>query len=283
MLQRICRELIAFRRGAGPLTRTLLPVIVAIISALAGNHFLPRAFMITGLCLLDVGLIVFCVLAARSIASAGATRDAIESALERFFPSGFSRMLATELVVTLHCWRGLKSSVAPPPKSPLTYAENNHFGIFALILLISFVPDTVIIHLLMPRSLVLVAIILDVIGLYSCIWVAGVYGTMIAMPHQIRDGLFVARRGILSRADFRLSDIRNVSMADRAIFGVPALTIELAGRVKVERLFLPPAYTCTLSIPSDDRMQLCALLLGKSGNGESMPRNNGIVLTSSAS
>lgn len=53
-------------------------------------------------------------------------------------------------------------------------------------------------------------ILLDGLGVYACIWILGLYATMVQREHCVDSQFAIFHRGILGRATLRPIDIANV-------------------------------------------------------------------------
>lgn len=172
-----------------------------------------------------------------------------------------SGWLSTEATIARHAWPGLRGSLLPPEKSAFTYAHNNKFGLLALVLAVSLLPDAVVVHLLVPRNLWWLALLLDFGALYSLLWAAGIYGTMLHAPHAIEGSMVTVRRGLLWQASFDLDDVESATRRDKPLHGVPSVEIHLRRPACVHRLLLGPTQARTLVVASDMPERLIAALL----------------------
>lgn len=170
-----------------------------------------------------------------------------------------SGWFSTEATIARHAWPGLRASLSPPEKSAFTYAQNNKFALLALMLAISLVPDAFVIHLLVRSPWV--ALLLDAFAMYSLIWVAGIYGTMLRSPHTIDEGVVTIRRGLLMHASFPLDDVESAVQRDKTIDGVQSVEIHLRRPTRMHRFLVGAKETTTLVAASDLPEQLIAALL----------------------
>lgn len=54
-----------------------------------------------------------------------------------------------------------------------------------VILTLSIVPDAFLLWLLLPHSLWWLALLFDVLEVWTCIWIFGLYGSMVLHPHEL--------------------------------------------------------------------------------------------------
>jgi hypothetical protein len=172
-----------------------------------------------------------------------------------------SGWLSTEATIARHAWLGLRGSLLPPQKSAFTYAHSNKFGFLALLLAVSLVPDAFVVHLLVPRHLWWLWVLLDLVAVYSLVWAAGIYGTMLHSPHTIEGTTVTVRRGLLRHASFDLDDVESVTRREKALDGMPSVEIRLRRPATVHRLFLGSTRATTLIVASDMPEHLIAALL----------------------
>ncbi len=73
------------------------------------------------------------------------------------------------------------------------------------------IPDVIFIHFVLQRRLLALEALLDILSLYACVWVWGLYVTMVERPHSADDGYLVVRRGLLDWAVIDPADIESIS------------------------------------------------------------------------
>lgn len=164
-----------------------------------------------------------------------------------------------------HALAGLKGFLNPPRPSYASYVNGSKVPMLAMLLTLSIVPDAFLLWLLLPHRLWWLAIILDVLEVWSCVWLFGFYGTMIARPHEIGEKNAVFYNGILKRVQVDRAEIvavralgtpkrralprtRGDGSAVLVMGGVPVVEVQLR---RGERVF----------VASDAPHALCGMLL----------------------
>ena len=136
------------------------------------------------------------------------------------------RREATILRSALFGFRGKKAGLAGGfAGESFTYGTTGLLPYLSLLVLIGAVPETWLLHLLLPRHRTLEMILLA-LGLWGLIWVRGFYCTLRDHPHTIEGGRATFRFGFQRRCTVPLASIltiktsRNVSRD--AFAGYPA-------------------------------------------------------------
>lgn len=261
---RIVVLLLALRRLGGdaagvarkqlPATRLALPVLLVMAALLVANHLVPRAVTIAALLAVDVLFLIACFVIAASLRASALhlhyREDRLQHAFERFFPPAFARVFALELTVYSHVAAGAKGFVSPPKPSYASYVAGSKIIMLAIILTLSIVPDAFLLWLLLPHHLWWLALVLDALEIWSCGWLFGIYGTMIARPHEIGEESAVFHNGVLKRVRVDCADVltaRALGSVKRralprkrgdgsvvlALGGVPIVEIELRSGKKL--------------------------------------------------
>lgn len=258
MLLRIGVEVRNIHLGRSEWTRLIVPLLIAIATLLIGNHVISPKSAFVAFAFLEVTFVFFCISLARAMArnSQYAPEHVVRLTLERFFPAHFAAMIGSEMTIMKHAWRGLRGSVFPPPVSPLTYVQSNRFGVLTLLLAVSLLPDAIVTHLLIPSHYWMIAVGLDLLCVYSLVWVAGIFGTMLDRPHVICGETVTIHRGMLAQTQFQVADILSACVTDKTIDGVTALKIQLRKPVELNRLFRGKTQTSLVLIQSDLPHQL---------------------------
>lgn len=268
-LRRLGGDIAGIRRNELPATRLVVPLLVLTAALLVANQLVPRAVTIAVSFAVDLALLATCFMLASSLrASAPQVQyqeERLQHAMERFFPSAFARLVSIEVTVYAHITTGLKGLIDPPRPSHASYVNGSKVAMLAIILTLSIVPDAVFLWVLLPHHLWWLAIVLDVLEIWSCGWLFGIYGSMIARPHEIGEERIVFHNGILKRVRIDRSEIaaaRAIGSVKRralprrrgdgstvlALGGVPIVEISLRSGKK-------------LFVASDSPQALCSVLL----------------------
>lgn len=223
-----------------PPTRLVLPLLIFTAALLVANAIVPRTVAMAGLLALDLLFLASCFMLASSLrVSAPHLRhqeQRLAHAFERFFPPAFARLVSIELTVYSHIGAGLNGVVNPPRAGALTYVNGSKIVMLAIILTLAIVPDAFMLWLLLPHHLWWLALVLDVLEIWSCGWLFGLYGTMIARPHEIGEEHATFYNGVLKRTEVSRDDIVAAASRDIKRNGVPVVEIELRGG---KRLLIP--------------------------------------------
>lgn len=217
-----------------PPTRIMLPALVFLAALLVANHLIPRPVAVSGMFVVDLALMAACFMLARSLRVSPTAKqyqeDRLQHAFERFFPRMLAKVAAVEFTVYAHIVTGLRGVIDPPRVSCATYVNGSKLMMLGIILTLSIVPDAFLLWLLLPHRLWWLAAILDVLEVWGCGWLFGLYGTMIARPHEIDGDRIVFHNGVLTRSEVLRADIagtRILGVVKRRGFGAPIVELQL--------------------------------------------------------
>lgn len=264
-LRRLSGDVLGVWRGRLPATRLVLPLLLLTAALLIANHLIPRSLVMAALAVIDLVFLAVCFMLVASL-RAGAPHlsyreERLQQVFERFFPSAVARVAGLEIVVYAHILAGLKGFINPPAPSPSSYVNGSKIAMVAIILTLSVVPDAFLLWLLLPHHLWWLAIVLDVLEVWSCAWLFGLYGTMIARPHEIHEKHVVFHNGIVKRIRIERGEVvaaRALGVVKRRALprvrgdavlllgGVPVVEVELRTGKKVFVASDAPQALCTL-------------------------------------
>ena len=267
-LRRLGADISGVRCRKLPATRLILPLLLLAAALLVANQLVPRAVAMAALFTMDLLFLAACFMLASTLRTAPHLQyqeQRLQHAFERFFPSVVSRVFSVEVTVYAHIVAGFKGFVNPPRPSCASYVNGSKVAMLAIILTLSIVPDAFLLWLLLPHHLWWLALVLDVLEIWSCGWLFGIYGTMIARPHEIGEKQVVFHNGILKRVQVdrtevaaarALGSVRRRALPRRRGDGSTVLTL---GGVPVVEVELRSGRK--LFVASDAPQALCDLLL----------------------
>lgn len=219
MLRRVGADLTRVWRRELPATRLTLPLALLVGLLLVANHAVPRIIAAAGLVVLDVLVLVLCIGLVASLKSTTAqtlfTEKRLQHEFERFFPTAVARLASVELTVARHIARGVRAFINPPRADAATYVGSSKVALLAVVLSIAVVPDALLLWMVIPHRLWRLDIALNVLDVWACAWAFGLYGTMVARPHELGSERIVFHNGVLGRAEVVRGEI-----ADATALGV---------------------------------------------------------------
>ncbi len=110
-----------------------------------------------------------------------------------------------------HAGLGLRAFLNGPHPSACTYVESSPVPIVALLCGIGVIPDGVFYWLMMPHALWWLALALDVVEIWSALWLLGLYGTMVRNQHVIESERVTLYNGSLGSVAFDRGDVAGVT------------------------------------------------------------------------
>lgn len=273
VLRRLATDFVKARSGEIPATRLVLPVAVVAAALLVANHIVPRVVVAGVLLALDVVFLVLCVGIVRSlrepVSGERFLEDRLYRALDRFFPEWFARLASVDVTVCSHALEGAKAFVNPARSTPYTYANGSKLVMMAVIVALSVVPDAFLFWILLPKQMWWLALLLDLLDIWACLWLFGLFGTMVRRPHEIHENRVVFRNGIFQTVSFNVQDIADVEeigVVKRyklprkrgdgstvlSFGGVPMLAVRLTQPALENHAFLPaPRQVTKIYVASD--------------------------------
>ncbi|MGZ3517012.1 MAG: hypothetical protein ACXVAM_07525 [Vulcanimicrobiaceae bacterium] len=283
------------KSGEVPFSRLYVPVLLLLLTASTYAAALPRPAALTVVVLVDLALVAYAVRAAKALTSEEATaypEQRIESVLLRYLPPTVARVGALEITLLLLSRRALQLFLENPKSNWSTYTDSAKIKMLVLLMPIFLIPDFAFVHLVLPLSLIL-KIIVDLLGIYSCVWVWGMYASMALRPHRFEEAQFIAHRGILNKAVVPLDSVIGLevlpiqrgilrSKATRdchylGIGGEPGLLIRTNRHITVQRaLGKPEVESDCIFVASDRPSELSQKIVERQcvivGNGPAVGR-----------
>ncbi len=228
---------------------------------------------------LDAAIIGVCIYMLRALRASAGDDGYLESRLQqvfaRFFPDWFARLASTDITLVVSAGAGLRAFITPPQASSRTYVHGSKIGMMASIITLSVVPDAFLIWVLLPHHVWWLALLLDLLDVWACLWLFGLLGTMANRPHEMRGEQIVLRNGILQsvRLDPKhIADVQCLGVVNRrklprkrgdrcavlSFGGVPLVRIALNEPAVEYHLFRPlPREVLTIFVASDKPESLC--------------------------
>lgn len=191
-------------------------------------------------------------------------------------PLGLARFAAREMTLLAHARIGLRAFALPQARCDTSYVGGSKVALGAVILAVSVVPDAVFLLLVIPHAYLLLAVLLSLLDVWAVVWLFGLYGTMVARPHDLSSDLVILHNGLLQSATFSLKYVDDMTVRGRfkrrslprelregaAFLGygdIPMLQIDLCEPVSVHHAFTPgPRLVLRIFVASDAPEQLQA-------------------------
>lgn len=215
LLRRLAADAVHVRRGAIPATRLAAPAVAIIAAALVLNHLLSRSAVIAALLALDIAILALCVGIVASVSRRTANFPLtahLEQSLAKFFPPWFARLAITDIVILSHACAGMRAFVNPGRSGMHTYIHGSKIMMCAVIMAASIVPDAALFWLLIPHKYWWSALLLDVLDVWACLWLFGIYGTMAQQPHELSAEKIVLRNGFWEKVEFHPSIVESATV-----------------------------------------------------------------------
>jgi hypothetical protein len=135
---------------------------------------------------------------------------ALENGLEILLPKVVSRVLTSELKLwyCLGIWL-LKRT--PKSENYFTYHKSSVLRIMPIVFLFTTPIEVFLLELILPWTWL--QWLLIVIAVYAFFWIAGLYASMVSLPHELGDSAVRLSYGILARAEIPYTDIENVTLS----------------------------------------------------------------------
>jgi len=204
--------------------------------------------------------------------------DRLTAKFRRFMPVGLARIAAREMTLLAHARMGLRAFTLTQSSCDTSYVVGSKVGLGAVILAIAVVPDAVFLLLLVPHAYILLAVLLSLLDVWAVVWLFGLYGTMVARPHDLNSGLVTLHNGLLQSVTFAPKHVSDTTVHGRvkrrslprelreeaAFLGfgdIPILQIDLCEPALVYRTFSQrPRPVLRIFVASDAPEQLQARL-----------------------
>ncbi len=120
--------------------------------------------------------------------------DALEAGLTFLFPPLVARAIALEprVYVSIARWIARRP---PPAPNRFGYHRASVLGVFLIAMIFTTPIEILIGELLIPWSWLRLAVL--ILALYGCLWVVGLYASLVTMPHIVGVAMLDLRYGIL--------------------------------------------------------------------------------------
>lgn len=278
------------RRGMD--SRAVISALSAFVLALAFSlGLIPPAWRFFIGAALDLYVLV-AVLRAASTGREGAIAGAI--------PRPLVRLVLTEIRLAAFAAAAPRLIVSTRTKGPETYSETSKWESFAVIALVAFVPDAVL--LLFIPTPPWVHVVLIALSAYSTMWLVGAFGSVVLCPHELGSDPLLLKNGIFSELEVPAASIMDASVVPevdrrgvlrqsgiaRAMLapGAPLVKVSLRGPIAARTLFGKPKIVqdADVYVASDDPAGLASLL--RSRRADDVPDHScravGVATTASA-
>lgn len=278
LLRRIYQDGRDALRGEGPATRLIIPSIILIAAVIVANHLVSRPVAAVGLFSLDILFLILCIRIALGLRHRdGLLEQRLENALAAYFPLWFARLVGMEFTILRQAPVGVKHFFNPGPAAASTYVHGAKMMLAALIISVATVPDFIFTALIVPQKFWVLRVVLDALEIYACAWLFGIFGTMVARPHELSEDRVIVRNGIFQAAEIDRSDVLSAralgvvkkkqlpATATEAVVmcaaGVPVVEVVLREPTPVHSMFsLRPKLAQTLFFSSDKADEMCRFL-----------------------
>lgn len=276
-----------WRRRRLPGTRVLLPALILAeglgMALSSAPHRILQARLGTAL-LLEALLLALAARAWRSARTLPGAwpEDRVSLAFEAFVPSRAARLMALELVLLGSALRFLCGGFRDPAPPGFSHHREAALGGFLPALPLLIPGDILLIHALFPHLAPWLRWTLHGSTVYAVLWLFGLYATLKARPHQLRDGQLHLRQGLLKSVAFpadwiqtaaplpefdsdwaRMAHTRGVPRL--AAPGAPLLELSLREPVRVRGLLGLGRPATRLMVSVDDPAAFRAALLPSPG------------------
>lgn len=198
-------------RGRLPWTRLLLPAVLLVeglglvLKPGPGWQTL-RLGTALGLELLFLGLALR-VWIRRPHRAGAFPEDALIPAFEAFLPPGLARLAALELVLMAGALRFLMGGWRRPAPEGFGYTAKSGLGMVLPVLPLLLVGDVVLLEALLRHAPLWLRVALHLAAAYGLLWIVGLWASLRARPHTVKDGVATFHRGLLSSLSLPLGQI----------------------------------------------------------------------------
>ncbi|HEV7180393.1 MAG TPA: hypothetical protein VGN11_10995, partial [Candidatus Baltobacteraceae bacterium] len=187
-------------------------------------------------------------------------------------------LISTDITVLSRVLFGVRAFINPGRPSPFSYVEGSKIVMVAVIMGVAVVPDAFLFWLLLPHALWWLALALNLLDIWACLWFFGLYGTMVRRPHEVSPERIVLRNGILQTVEIDpggIEDVRELGIVKRwklprrrgeasavlGLGGVAMVAIRLAEPAFERRAFFPrPRKIREVFVASDAPAAFCSAL-----------------------
>lgn len=270
---RIAGMILDWHRGRLPGTRLLLPLVFLAegLGLMLGQA--PRLAMglKVGTALVLEALLVFLAIRAwRSQRHAeGWPEDRIAATFEAFVPPRAARLMALELVMLGSAFRFAFGGFRQPAPSGFTHHAESGLRAFLPVLPLLIPGDVLFLKLLFSGLPLWLRWTLHGSTLYAVLWLLGLYASIKARPHQVRDGEVRLHQGLVKTVTFPAAWVQSAAplpdfeddwarhahlkgTARLVAKGAPVLELTLAEPVRVAGMLGPGRPTQRLLVSVDD-------------------------------
>lgn len=141
--------------------------------------------------------------------------DCLGAKFRRFMPRGLARFAAREMTLLAHARIGLRAFALPQAPCDTSYVVGSKVALGAVILAVAVVPDAVFLLLAIPHAYLLLAVLLSLLDVWAVVWLFGLYGTMVARPHDLGSDRVILHNGLLQSVAFSPKYVGDMTVRGR--------------------------------------------------------------------
>ena len=270
---RVAGMALEWRRGRLPGTRLLLPIVFLVegLGLLAGraSHLALQLKVGTALALEALLLLMAVRTWRRSRGAGGWPEDRIAGAFEAFVPPRAARLMALELVMLGSAARFLLGGFRDLAPAGFSHHRESGLRAFLPALPLLIPGDVLFLRLAFSGLPVWLRWILHGSTVYAVLWLLGLYASIKARPHQVRDGEVHLHQGLVKSVAFPIEWVRSAAplpdfeddwarhahlkgTARLVAKGSPLLELTLAEPVQVAGMLGPGRPTRRLLVSVDE-------------------------------
>lgn len=156
-----------------------------------------------------------------------------------------------DVAVLAHALVGIRAVINPEKPTAYSYVTGSKLIPLGVILVLAIIPDAVLLWLLLPQTLWWLALILNALEIWACVWFFGLYGTMVRSPHELSPEKVLFRNGILHSVEIdprSIGEMRELGIVRRAKLplnrGDHCAVLAFGGVPLVEISFKVPGLEC---------------------------------------
>ncbi|MBI4914050.1 MAG: hypothetical protein HY823_15070 [Acidobacteria bacterium] len=205
-LVRTAWDVAAALRRRGPWTRALLPGILGVEALLSGQAHRPWILGATAGAL--EAFFLFLLWRGLAHAPSGSwPEETVAKALGEFLPPAVARLAALEGVLLAGAFRFLFRGWRRPLPGGFSYHRSSPLGTLLPVLPLLMLADVFLLEVLLRRVPTAWRLGIHALGLYSLLWLVGLWASWRSRPHQIRPEGVILHKGLFKRLELETTDI----------------------------------------------------------------------------
>ncbi len=198
-----------------PWTQIILPIVISLGVALLLFGKTTRQSLILLITVLELGLLGLGVIIAwqksKNNHNDQSFDDLLEESLLSFLPAQIAPWVKVEMVVIYSALQAILHGFRVTPIAGHGYAQSSHLQFIPMLLLITSVPEMLLVEVIIHAQPLWLKILVIVIEIWAILWTYGLYITMLNRPHQITSAVVKFYRGALSQVSIPLNNIKDVA------------------------------------------------------------------------